>query len=598
MLYRWLMTGAWLLLALMALPAQASPQGSPEQGDVRLSDVRLAIDVSGSMKDNDPDNLRASGVRLLVDLLPDNVRAGLWTFGQQVANPLAMGTVNAQWRQRALSVLPQLTRYEQFTDLESALNLATQGAQAEGKTHLIVLTDGMVDIPAISDKPARDRASRERIIKTLAPALAERNVVIHTIALSRNADTDLMRAISQQTGGLASVAEDSRALLRSFLDVLNQVAPRQQLPLEDGRFRVDDQVQEFTALIFHDQDAGPVTLVSPRGDRLSIESPGVASRWRHDDRYELITVPEPAAGQWQIEGPVGAGSRILIDSSLQLRSATIPATLYAHIDQPLEVWLEGMNDQRGDPSQQPSVSAVLRGAQGEIASTRLQRESDGHYRGRLERIDQTGNAELALQARTESFARLLTRSVNVVPVIDAALSGDQSRITLSAAWPRLTRDNTRIHADLLGETLDVKPLADDRWQVTLPDDLPDESVPVDLAATVALDNRILEIPLPPVMLNSDAATRLSGARLDRDAVSSERMAPPDEQAEDQQWSLQRLWHLAQENWPAARAQIMHWAQNPKAWWVAAALIVFCLLLVFRRRRLRRQRPRHRRDPSV
>lgn len=593
MLYRWLMTGAWLLLVLMALPAQAAPQGSPEQGD-----VRLAIDVSGSMKDNDPDNLRASGVRLLVDLLPDNVRAGFWTFGQQVANPLAMGTVNDQWRQRALSVLPRLTQYEQFTDLESALNLSTQGLQRDGKTHLIVLTDGMVDIPAISDKPARDRASRERIIKTLAPDLAERNVVIHTIALSRNADTDLMRAISQQTGGLASVAEDSRALLRSFLDVLNQVAPRQQLPLDDGRFRVDDQVREFTALIFHDQNDGPVTLVSPDGERLSINDPGVASRWRHDDRYELITVPEPASGQWQIEGPVGAGSRILIDSNLQLRSATIPATLYAHIDQPLEVWLEGMNDQGGDPSQQPSVSAVLRGSQGEITSTRLQRESDGRYRGRLDRIDQTGNAELALQARTESFARLLTRSVNVVPVVDATLSADQSRITLSAAWPRLTRDNTRIHADLQGEALDVKSLAEGRWQVTLPDNLPDESVAVDLAATVALDNRILEIPLPPVMLNSEAATGVSGARLDRDAVSSERMAPPDEQTEDQQWSLQRLWHLAQENWPAARAQIMHWAQNPRAWGVIAALVLLLLLLAFRRRRLRRQRPRHRRDPSV
>ncbi|ARS51581.1 VWA domain-containing protein [Kushneria konosiri] len=593
MLYRWLMTGVWLLLTLMALPAQATSQDLPEQGD-----VRLAIDVSGSMKNNDPDNLRASGVRLMVDLLPDDVRAGLWTFGQHVANPLAMGVVNDQWRQRALSVLPQLTRYEQFTDLESALNLATQGVTGDGRTHLIVLTDGMVDVPAVSDKTGRDRASRERIINTLAPDLAGQNVVIHTIALSRNADIDLMRSISQQTGGLASVAEDSQALLRSFLDVLDQVAPRQQLPLAEGRFRVDDQVREFTALIFHDQGEGPVTLIGPNGERLSIDAPGGASRWRHDDRYELITVPEPASGQWQIEGPVGAGSRILIDSGLQLRSASIPATLYAHIDHPLDVWLEGMSDQGSDVAQHPAVDAVLRGSQGDITSTRLQRESDGHYRGRLERIDQTGNAELALQARGESFARLLTHSVNVVPIIDATLSKDQSRITLTAAWPRLTRDNTRISAQLQGETLEVRPLAADRWQVTLPDNLPDESVPVDLSATVGLDNRILEIPLPPVVLNSDVATRLSGARLDRDAISGERMASPEEGDEDQSWSLQRLWSLAQENWPAARAQIMHWSQDPRAWGVAAVLLLLFLMLAYRRRRLRRQRPRQRRDPSV
>ncbi|MFC0336138.1 TIGR03503 family protein [Kushneria avicenniae] len=592
MLYRWLVTGAWLLLMLMALPAQASSQASPEQGD-----VRLAIDVSGSMKDNDPDNLRASGIRLLVDLLPDSSRAGLWTFGQHVANPLGMGTVNDQWRQRALDVLPRMTRYEQFTDLESALDMATQGVAGDRKTHLIVLTDGMVDVPAINDKPARDRASRERIIRTLAPDLAERNVVIHTIALSRNADTDLMRTISQETGGLASVAEDSRALLRSFLDVLNQVAPRQQLPLENGRFQVDDQVREFTALIFHEQNDGPVTLISPDGERLSIDAPGVAGRWRHDDRYELITVPEPAVGEWRIEGPVGAGSRILIDSSLQLRSATIPATLYAHIDQPLDVWLEGRNEQ-GSASSAPTVDATLRDADGDITSTRLQPESDGHYRGRLEQIDRVGNAELALRARGDGFSRLLTHSVNVVPVIDAVLAGDQSHIAMTAAWPRLTRDNTRIEATLLGETLDVAPAGEGRWQVTLPDTLPEESVSVALTATVALDNRILEIPLPPVALNSDAATSLSGARLDRDAISGERMIDQQSDDQDQPWSLQRLWGLAQDNWPAARAQAIQWLKDPRAWWVAAALLLLYVLLAFRRRRLRHRRPPQRRDPSV
>lgn len=592
MLYRWLVTGAWLLLMLMALPAQASSQALPEQGD-----VRLAIDVSGSMKDNDPDNLRASGIRLLVDLLPDSSRAGLWTFGQHVANPLGMGTVNDQWRQRALEVLPRMTRYEQFTDLESALDMATRGIAEDRKTHLIVLTDGMVDVPAISDKPARDRASRERIIKTLAPDLAGRNVVIHTIALSRNADIDLMRTISQETGGLASVAEDSRALLRSFLDVLNQVAPRQQLPLENGRFQVDDQVREFTALIFHEQNNNPVTLVSPDGNRLSIEAPGVASRWRHDDRYELITVPEPAVGEWRIEGPVGAGSRILIDSNLKLRSAAIPATLYAHIDQPLDVWLEGRNEQ-DDSSPMPAVEATLSGTDGDITSTRLQPESDGHYRGRLERIDRIGNAELAIQARGDDFARLLTHSVNVVPVIDTALADDQSHIDMTAAWPRLTRDNTRIEATLLGETLEVSPAGEGRWRVTLPESLPDEAVSVGLTATVALDNRILDIPLPPVTLNSDAAARLSGARLDRDAINGERMADQPGDEPEQPWSLQRLWQLAQDNWPAAKAQAMQWLKDPRAWWVAAALVLLYVLIAFRRRRLRRRRPSQRRDPSV
>ena len=44
------------------------------------SDVRLVIDVSGSMKRNDPDNLRQPAVELLVELLPDGGKAGSMDF--------------------------------------------------------------------------------------------------------------------------------------------------------------------------------------------------------------------------------------------------------------------------------------------------------------------------------------------------------------------------------------------------------------------------------------------------------------------------------------------------------------------------------------
>jgi len=62
------------LLGLMALlsPAQAT----------KNNDVRVLIDVSGSMKQNDPHKLRAPALRLLVGLLPEGSESGIWTFGQ------------------------------------------------------------------------------------------------------------------------------------------------------------------------------------------------------------------------------------------------------------------------------------------------------------------------------------------------------------------------------------------------------------------------------------------------------------------------------------------------------------------------------------
>ena len=53
-------------------------------------DVRLVIDVSGSMKSTDPENLRIPALELVVKLLPENSRAGIWTFANDV-EPLVRG---------------------------------------------------------------------------------------------------------------------------------------------------------------------------------------------------------------------------------------------------------------------------------------------------------------------------------------------------------------------------------------------------------------------------------------------------------------------------------------------------------------------------
>ena len=53
----------------------------------------------------------------------------------------------------------------------------------------ILLTDGMVDI----DKdPEKNRAEWRRIVDDLMPKLKDAGVRVHTIALSKNADKDLM----------------------------------------------------------------------------------------------------------------------------------------------------------------------------------------------------------------------------------------------------------------------------------------------------------------------------------------------------------------------------------------------------------------------
>ncbi|MDO7555449.1 MAG: hypothetical protein MUR16_04995, partial [Oceanospirillaceae bacterium] len=43
-------------------------------------DIRVLIDVSGSMKDTDPNKLRIPALQVLTQLLPAGSKAGIWQF--------------------------------------------------------------------------------------------------------------------------------------------------------------------------------------------------------------------------------------------------------------------------------------------------------------------------------------------------------------------------------------------------------------------------------------------------------------------------------------------------------------------------------------
>jgi len=78
-------------------------------------DVRLVMDVSGSMKQNDPNNLRQPAVGLLLELLPEDSTAGVWTFGKWVNMLIPHKTVDENWRQSAAAEAQSLIQISEPT---------------------------------------------------------------------------------------------------------------------------------------------------------------------------------------------------------------------------------------------------------------------------------------------------------------------------------------------------------------------------------------------------------------------------------------------------------------------------------------------------
>ena len=90
-----------------------------------VPDVRILIDISGSMKHNDPHNLRAPALRLLTGLLPKGTRAGVWTYGQYVNMLVPLGDVDDAWKKQADQAAATINSFGLFTNIEDALQRAT-----------------------------------------------------------------------------------------------------------------------------------------------------------------------------------------------------------------------------------------------------------------------------------------------------------------------------------------------------------------------------------------------------------------------------------------------------------------------------------------
>jgi uncharacterized protein (TIGR03503 family) len=292
-----------------------------------VPDVRILIDISGSMKHNDPHNLRAPALRLLTGLLPKGTRAGVWTYGQYVNMLVPLGEVDAGWKKQAQQAAAKINSFGLFTNIEDALQRATSDWRAPDdhtQRSLIMLTDGLVDV---SKDPVLDAASRDRIINKILPRLRDAKVKINTIALSGEADHELLQQLASATDGWFEEADNADKLQRIFLHMFEKATRPDTLPLEGNSVRVDNSIEEITFLVFRDGQDRPTQLVPPNRLQFGEENAPTGVHWHHDTGYDLITITKPQSGEWHILGPMDADNRVMVVTNLKVRATQLPNNL-------------------------------------------------------------------------------------------------------------------------------------------------------------------------------------------------------------------------------------------------------------------------------
>lgn len=385
---------------------------------VGAADVRILIDVSGSMKQNDPKNLRVPAMRLVSELLPAGTRAGVWLFAEDAQVLLPPADVDKGWRLDARARLDDIHSRGLFTHIERAIDAATAGWETEpdpGERHIVLLTDGMVDV---AKTPGASAASRARILEQQLQRVRALGARIHAVALSDNVDRELLDALTGATSGLLEKADSAERLQRIFLHMLEQTAAPVTVPLVGNEFDLDTSVTEVTLLIFR-ADGQAVTLYPPGGEPITAQTTADNVIWRSEAGYDLITIAAPDAGSWRFDGAVDPDNRAVIVTDLAIAMDAVPGTLLASEVIDLNVWLTdaGARIERMDLLELVRSEVRIEGdGFAPVAGAMPLNTGSFQFESRLDgRALTAGDYRLSVLVDSGTFKRELNRRVRFLP---------------------------------------------------------------------------------------------------------------------------------------------------------------------------------------
>jgi uncharacterized protein (TIGR03503 family) len=481
------LAGASLLAAVMATAALAAEDAAIPTS--ARPDVRVLIDISGSMRQTDPGNLRRPALEMLVQLYPKGSRGGIWQFAQGVDVLVPYQDVSGAWRDAGRRKAAQIGSTGLFTNIPLALEKATADIERPDprfRTSVILLTDGMVDV---SKDSAENAAAGERLLKQIVPRLRERGVAVHTVALSKQADRALMQRLAVDTGGLFTLAETPEKLNMAFLQVFDAAAPAEQVPMAGNQFQVDSAIDELTALIFH-KDAQPVALKSPDGNTLTAAKRTDNVNWFKGQGFDLITISKPLVGQWSVDTEFEPGTRVTIVSNLNLAATRLPESLFINNTAGVTAALKEKDQVLVRPELLKLVTFranIQRRGDGKVwqqdllgsgAADSATPASDGYYRTALPMLTEVGTYDIAIDVDGKTFQRSQKQTVavreNFIVRVDTTDTLPPAHtVTLFAQNPEIVVPETRVTAHIRGADGQTRsePLTasgEREWQLPLP----------------------------------------------------------------------------------------------------------------------------------
>ncbi|HEY4025707.1 MAG TPA: vWA domain-containing protein [Candidatus Dormibacteraeota bacterium] len=380
----------------------------------------LLLDMSGSMRVNDPDDIRCAAARTFVRLSRPGELVGLIGFNGRTATPWLSAPIEATADgQRTLDQIlvgrcsgtPPAAATPMFDALDQA-SRQLAGAPGTGPRSAVLLTDG-------TPEPG-GQSEIARIEQTLVPRFQARHWPIDTIALGTDdVDFTFLATIAGGTGGHHYDGSQGRRataynLLPAFVDVLRDEvgrSPGQDVAEQSAgpmAFTVTPFASHLDVVVVCATACPQVTLRTPTGFAVDALQP-VASSPQAPQYGAVFSLDDPPflrAGAslvpWTVSADGGGSIRVESLVDLRLDVALQPPPPPRQLGLPLTV-LATVTEKDGAPHVDDALilaGSARRGPDGQAIPFSLARTAGARYEGTvtIPAGDQPGSYVIAVAA--------------------------------------------------------------------------------------------------------------------------------------------------------------------------------------------------------
>lgn len=318
-------------------------------------DAVLLLDVSGSMLVTDPLRLRQDGAKLFAQFLKKEDRLAIVAFDESASVIKPLEPYDPAKQDVVGDLIASAEAKGAYTNILAGLSKASSilqnNSRPDAQQVIILMSDGKME-------PSPDSGTTEglttQLIESFLPDLKKNGTKVYTLAFSELADKSLLKDIAAITDSISWFTPTADKIHESFADLFLAVKKPQVVPLTKKGFKLDPDVQEATFYINREGSTGDITVTRPDGFIMKPESPGDNAKWFRGQKFDVLTITAPIAGDWQLSGVTAQDGFATVLTKLRLVSEW-PSNQYAQS----EILLEARLFEEDKPISLPEMSGTI-----------------------------------------------------------------------------------------------------------------------------------------------------------------------------------------------------------------------------------------------